>query len=227
MAVALSAKLALPPLESGDRLTREEFEDRYAAMPKVKKAELIEGVVYLASPVRLKKHGQPHYHIITWLGVYTALTPGVMGSDNTTVRLDADNEPQPDVLIRIDESKGGQSRISDDDYVEGAPELAVEIAGSSAAYDLHDKKEAYRRNGVQEYIVWQADSKSITWFSLQADNYVVLVPDDAGILRSRIFPGLWLSVNAFVAGELSQVLDVLREGLNSKEHQAFVEKLNL
>jgi len=227
MAVALSTKLALPPLESGDRLTCEEFEDRYAAMPDVKKAELIEGVVYLASPVRVKNHAQPHHDLITWLGVYRALTPGIMGCDNATVRLDADNEPQPDALLRIDESKGGQSRISEDDYVEGAPELAVEIAGSSAAYDLHDKKEAYRRNGVQEYIVWQADTQSVIWFSLQADNYVVLVPDDAGILRSRIFPGLWLSVSAFVAGELSQVLDVLREGLNSEEHQTFVEKLNL
>lgn len=222
--IARDVKPTVLPLESGDRLTRHEFEIRYAAMPHVKKAELIEGVVYLASPVRVK-HGQPHGDIVTWLGTYRALTSGVMMCDNTTVRLDADNEPQPDILLRIDEDKGGQSRISEDNYIEGAPELAVEIAASSASYDLHDKKYAYRRNGVQEYIVWQADDQSIVWFSLQAGEYVALAADDSGILRSQIFPGLWLDVNALVAGNLSQVLETLRKGVNSAAHQEFVRQL--
>jgi Uma2 family endonuclease len=137
-------------LESGDalseplreRLSRTEFERRYQAMPQVKKAEFIEGVVYVASPVRIRKHANPHGQMITWLGVYEAATPGVMLGDNPTVRLDLDNEPQPDALLRIDEAKGGQSRISEDDYIEGAPELIVEIAASSASYDLHDKRRA-------------------------------------------------------------------------------------
>ena len=141
-------------LENGDRLTRVEFERRYQAMADTKKAELIEGVVYVASPVRITKHANPHGKMITWLGVYEAATPGVMLGDNPTVRLDFDNEPQPDAILRIDQQKGGQSGISDDDYVEGAPELIVEIAASSASYDLHDKLRAYRRNGVKEYLVW-------------------------------------------------------------------------
>ncbi len=66
------------PLEPGDRLTRAEFERRYAAMPLVKKAELIEGVVYMPSPVRVQRHGHPHLHLGTWLGVYESGTPGVL-----------------------------------------------------------------------------------------------------------------------------------------------------
>ncbi len=144
----------MPILENGDRLTRTEFERRYRLLPEVKKAELVEGVVYMASPVRYQQHGKPHSQIITWLQVYTAATPGVEVADNTTVRLDLDNEPQPDALLRLDEGVGGRSRISEDDYLEGAPELIVEIAASTASYDLHDKFRAYRRNGVREYLVW-------------------------------------------------------------------------
>ena len=132
----------IPALVNGDRLTRREFERRYEAMPHVKKAELIEGTVYMPSLVHANSHGRPHSIIMGWLLTYDAATPGVNSYDNTTVRLDLDNEPQPDALLRIDEDGNGQSRISDDDYVEGPPELIVEIAHSSAAYDLHDKKQA-------------------------------------------------------------------------------------
>ncbi|BAY19296.1 hypothetical protein NIES21_51560 [Anabaenopsis circularis NIES-21] len=148
-----SQLLTIPPLENGDKLTRAEFERRYHAMPNLKKAELIERVVYVASPVRAKTHGKPHSRIMTWLGTYEAATLGVETLDNTTVRLDADNEPQPDALLRIEQ--GGQSSITEDDYVEGAPELIVEIAASSASYDLHEKLKVYRRNQVQEYLVWR------------------------------------------------------------------------
>ena len=99
----------IPPLESGDRLTRAEFERRYQATPEKFKAELIEGVVYVASPVR-SFHGVPHADLVTWLGVYRTATPGVSVADNTTTRLDLDNEPQPDALLRIE--IGGISTIS-------------------------------------------------------------------------------------------------------------------
>ncbi|HFD38222.1 MAG TPA: Uma2 family endonuclease, partial [Anaerolineae bacterium] len=132
-----------PPLVHGDRLTRYEFERRYRAMPHVKEAELIEGVVYTPTPVS-NRHSQAHGQITTWLGIYCAATPGVHLNDNATVRLDLDNEPQPDALLRLDETLGGRSRIGPDDYIEGAPELIAEIAASSASYDLHDKMNAYR-----------------------------------------------------------------------------------
>lgn len=164
----------IPPLESGDRLTRYEFERRYHAMPDTKKVELIEGVVYLASPLRFNSHGKPHANLIGWLWNYKIATPGVELGDNSTVRLDLDNEPQPDVVLLIDESSGGQARISSDDYIEGAPELIAEVAGSSAANDLYDKKKVYRRNGVKEYIIWQSLDNKFDWFSLQNGEYVSL-----------------------------------------------------
>jgi len=212
----------LPPLESGDRLSRAEFERRYAAMPHLKKAELIEGIVYVSSPVRVI-HSQPHAHIITWLGVYSAATPGITCHDNPTVRLDSDNEPQPDALLRLE--KGGTSRISNDGYIEGAPELIVEIAPSSASYDLHNKLRVYRRNGVQEYIVWRTYNPQIDWFSLEAGEYRTLPADADGILRSRQFPGLWLAGSHLLANDLATVLAVLQQGIATPEHQAFVAAL--
>ncbi len=212
------------PLESGDRLTRLEFERRYAAMPQLKKAELIEGVVYVASPLRYRQHGRPHSLIMGWLAVYVAATPGVELADNATVRLDFDNEPQPDALLRIDEQWGGQSCISEDDYVEGAPELIVEIASSSASYDLHDKLKVYRRNGVQEYIVWQIAEQKLNWFSLQAGEYQILTADEAGVIRSQIFPGLDLNVPALLSENLAQVLLEVQRGTATEMHRAWVER---
>jgi Uma2 family endonuclease len=214
--------LSIPPLENGDRLSRTEFERRYQAMPQIQKAELIEGVVYMASPLRIKSHGEPHGDLITWLGTYKAFTPGIVLGDNPTVRLDPDNEPQPDVVLFV---PGQQATISEDDYIEGAPELIVEVAASSAAIDLHDKKWAYRRNWVQEYLVWRTLEGQLDWFLLNADEYVLQQPDEEGILRSKVFPGLWLAESALLAGELAIVLLVLQQGLNSPEHQAFVQQL--
>jgi Uma2 family endonuclease len=194
-------------------------------MPQLKKAELVEGVVYVASPVRIRKHANPHGQMITWLGVYEAATPSVMLGDNPTVRLDLDNEPQPDALLRIDEARGGQSRISEDDYIEGAPELIVEIAASSASYDLHDKLRAYRRNGVREYLVWLTQEQAFLWYVLQEGDYVQQQPDELCILRSRAFPGLQLAVAELLAENMSQVLAVLREGIDSEAHRAFVQQL--
>ena len=214
-----------PILENGDRMTRNEFERRYHQMPNVKKAELIEGIVYVASPLRYQQHGQPHSDIMTWLGVYRAATPKVYSADNTTVRLDLDNEPQPDALLRLEESVGGNSRISEDDYVEGAPELIVEIASSSASYDLYDKLQVYRRNGVREYLIWLVEDQEFRWYVWMEGSYQQLSPDESGLLKSPFFPGLWLDVSALLAGEMQQVLSVLNSGISSSEHQALVEQL--
>ena len=215
---------APPPLESGDHLTRPEFERRYEAMPYIKKAELIEGVVYVASPVRIT-HGRPHGQIMAWLGAYCATTPGVDFGDNATVRLDIDNEPQPDALLRIEPSVGGQSHIGEDDYVEGAPEFIVEVAASSAAYDLHEKMNAYRRNGVREYLVWQIYDGQIDWWELHEGEYLRLTPDENGVIRSRVFPCLCLNVPALLKGDLAGVLATQQSTLNSEEHVAFVVRL--
>ena len=220
------SSVSMPRLENGDRLTRTEFERRYAATPEKFKAELIEGIVYVASPVRAKNHGRPHAQIMTWLGVYCAATLGVDFADNTTTRLDLDNEPQPDALLRLEPEVGGRSRITEDDYIEGAPELIVEIAASSASYDMNTKLNAYRRNGVQEYLVWQVHEKQIAWFCLQEGEYIRLQPDTTGMIRSRVFPGLWLAVDALLRGDLAIVLAELQTGLATSEHREFVDRLN-
>jgi Uma2 family endonuclease len=216
----------LPPLENGDRLIRHEFERRYQQMPHVKKAELIEGIVYMASPLRFEPHAEPHADLIIWLGNYKVATPKVRLGDNPTVRLDLDNEPQPDAILLIDASAGGQTFIGEDGYIEGAPELAVEVAASSATIDLGDKKWAYRRNGIREYLVWQVFEQRIDWFSLQNGDYVSLLPDENGVIRSQVFPGLWLQVNAMLQNDMPQVLSVLQVGLNSEEHQFFTRQLS-
>jgi Uma2 family endonuclease len=212
----------IPALSSGDRLTRAEFERRYEAAPENFKAELIEGVVYVASPVRAF-HGVPHADLVTWLGVYRTATPGVSVADNATTRLDLDNEPQPDALLRLE--TGGTSTISEDGYIEGTPELIAEIATSSAAIDLGAKKNAYRRNGVQEFLVWQTFENRFSWFRLQAEEFVLIEPDSEGMIRSSTFPGLWLAVMALLEGRMMDVLNTLQMGLASPEHQAFVQKL--
>jgi Uma2 family endonuclease len=128
----------------------------------------------MPAALRFKSHGQPHSWMIAWLVTYEATTPGVAVGDAPTVRLDIDNEPQPDAVLLINEEAGGQAQVSDDDYIEGAPELVVEIAASSSAIDLHAKKQAYRRNGVKEYIVWQVLNRKISWFYLDEGEYLDL-----------------------------------------------------
>jgi Uma2 family endonuclease len=214
----------VPALENGDRLTRYEFERRYAARPDLKKAQLIEGIVYMPSPVSVA-HAGPHAMIQTVLLVYAASTPGVQGYDNATVRLDLDNEPQPDVVLLIGADAGGRCRVSEDNYLEGAPELVVEVAASSASIDLHAKRRAYRRNGVQEYVVWRTQEQRIDWFELADGEYRPLPADDAGILHSRVFLGLRLAAGALLKGDLAGALAEVQKGVGTPEHQAFVARL--
>jgi Uma2 family endonuclease len=223
-----TAKPALPPqtpsMDNGDRLSRAEFERRYDALPNVKRAELLEGVVYMPSPVRMNRHARPHFELITWLGTYQVATPGVAGGDNGSIRLDLDNEPQPDAFLLVEPAKGGQARIDDEDYVVGAPELVAEITSSNVSYDLGVKLNVYRRNAVREYVVWRVLDREVDWFVLRAETYERLSLQD-GVYRSECFPGLWLDPAALVSGDLARVHAVLQEGLKSAEHQLFVVRL--
>jgi len=215
----------IPPLQAGDRLTRAEFRRRYENMPGTDHAELVEGVVYMPSPVSAERHGEPHASITGWLTVYSAPTPGVRAGDNSTLWLDPDNAPQPDAYLRLEESRGGNSKLVDG-YIEEAPELIVEVAASTASHDLHDKLNAYRRNQVQEYIVWRVLDEEIDWFRLREGRFKKLSPDAEGVaegvIRSEVFPGLWLNVPAMVSRDLRSVLATLQQGLDSDAHQQFV-----
>jgi hypothetical protein len=211
-------------LQNGDHLTQAEFERRYEAMPNVTKAELIEGVVYMPSPVSDENHGAPHFDLITWMGVYRSATPGVRGGDNSTLRLDVDNEPQPDAHLIILPSHGGQVR-REGGYIVGAPELVAEVAASRASIDLHAKLNAYRRNGVREYIVWRVYDRAIDWFILHEGRYDRLAPNNLGVYQSQVLPGLWLDPAPLIAGDMLAVLQMLQQGLATPEHAAFVARL--
>ncbi|MFN8492258.1 MAG: Uma2 family endonuclease [Caldilineaceae bacterium] len=214
----------IPPLETGDHLTRAEFERRYKLHPEIKKAELIEGVVYVASPVHVP-HGEPHLYIGGWVTYYLAATPGLRAVDNTSIILNQKNEYQPDISVWIDETFGGQARVGESQMLEGAPELAIEIAASSASIDLKTKKKVYQRHGVREYIVLLAHERAIRWFVLQQGEYQLLLADQDGILRSRHFPGLWFDEKSFWGRDLAQLFTVLQQGLATPEHAEFVTQL--
>jgi hypothetical protein len=216
---------AIPPLRDGDRLTRDEFERRYDAMPGLNKAELIEGVVHMPSPVRLDQHADPHSCLMGWLWVYRAATPGVKSGDNASIRLDPVNMPQPDGLLIIQPEHGGRVRITADGYIEGGPELVAEVSASTADHDLGEKEGAYRRNGIVEYIVWRVLDRVIDWFVLRDGQYDRLEPGPDDVLRSEVFPGLWLDPAAMIGGDSARVLAVVQEGIGSPGHADFVGRL--
>lgn len=126
----------------------------------------------------------------------------------------------------LSQQRGGRSRVDEDDYIDGVPELIVEVAVSSASYDLREKMQVYRRNGVQEYIVWQVSEERLDWFHWQDGHYVPLVPDAAGMLCSRVFPGLWLDVTALTTGNLTRLLAAVRQGVATADHAALVRHLS-
>ncbi len=139
--------------------------------------------------------------------------------------LDNAHEVQPDILLRLEPERGGRSRVGLDDYITGAPELIVEVAASSASYDLHDKKRVYAHSGVREYLVVLTYEQAVRWFVLRTGEYEELAPAADGILRSEIFPGLWLDPAALWRQDLAGLLAVLQAGLATPEHAAFVAQL--
>jgi Uma2 family endonuclease len=214
----------LPPLEAGDHLDQPTFHERYKAMPPAFRAELIGGVVIVSSPLSWG-HGFHHALIMTWLGNYTIATPGTSTADNATTILGETSEPQPDGTLIIEPASGGQTRLSEEGYLTGAPELIVEVASSSASIDLHAKRRDYEQAGVLEYVVVVLQQRVIRWFVSQDGTYHDIVADADGILRSRVFPGLWLHANALLQRDGATVMEVLQQGLATPEHATFVQRL--
>ena len=211
-----------PLLENGDELSREEFHRRYEQCPEHVKAELIAGVVHMASPVR-RPHAnhQPELSGALWL--YKGATPGVEILDNATTILGQASEPQPDLALRILPEWGGRSQTDEDQYVVGAPELLAEIAHSSRNIDLRQKREDYRRAGVLEYIVWSIEEPELYWFHFPTEQ--TLRPGRQGIYRSRVFPGLWIDRQALLNRDTLRLANVVQQGAASRSHAAFVNRL--
>ena len=197
-----------PLLENGESLHSREFLRCYERMPRVKKAELIQGIVYIGSHVTVS-HAERDALMQAWLGTYASRHPDVEAHTNATVILDAENTVQPDALLRRLPEHGGATRVTDDGYLAGPPELIVEIAASSASIDLRDKRRAYCRNGVREYLVWRVADQTLDWFCLEEEEYLPQSPDAQGLLHSRTFPGLRLPLEALQTANAAQVLAAL------------------
>jgi Uma2 family endonuclease len=220
-AVVLPARCLPPELNNGDRMTREEFHRLYEQTPEDFKAELVGGIVFVASPVK-RTHGKSHILLGALLAAYEAQTPGVDCGDNTTVILSDDAEPQPDLFMRVLPECGGRSKTVND-YLEGAPEFVIEVAVTSRSIDLHAKKDDYSRHGVLEYLVVCAREKQFHWFDLTASQQ--LQPDAEGVYRIRTFPGLWINGPALLTHDYSTLMKTLETGLTSLEHADFVQRL--
>jgi len=212
----------VPPLVAGDYLTQQEFLRRYEGMPRLHKAELIGGIVYMPSPVSVE-HGETDHLIAGWMSVYVARTPGCRSGSNTTWMMLGD-APQPDDHLRILAECGGQSRVQGK-FGHGAPELLAEIALSGTSYDLHQKLDLYQAAGVLEYLVVLLAEREVRWLRRGAETYEPLLADERGIVRSVAFPGLWLDTAALLRGDVALVLTTLGQGVESPEHAEFVESL--
>jgi hypothetical protein len=223
--IAPAQPVSVPPLENGDQLTAHEFLRRFEAMPELKKAELIDGMVHMTSPVRITDHAEPDNAIQWWLKHYAIHTPGVKAGSNATTRLGPDDVPQPDALLRILSECGGRARVDAKGYLQGPPELVAEIAASSVSIDAGRKLHSYRRAGVLEYLLWRTEDQAVDWWALEEDQYRALPIDGEGTVRSRVFPGLWLSVPALLADDGGQLLATLEKGLKDSAHAAFVRQL--
>jgi hypothetical protein len=226
MASVVQVTKPVPPLRNGDHLTVAEFQRRYEAMPNVKKAELIDGVVYMPSPVSFREHGEPHNDFNGWVFVYKAFTPGVEAGDNSTLReLLGTTQPQPDLCLRIIEACGGQSRIDAEGFLHHSPEWLGEVSASSASFDLNKKLRVYEQNDVLEYVVWRVEEQAIDWFLLKDGHFEAMPISKEGYYKSKVFPGLWLDPQALIEGDLIKVIEVVQQGIASPEHQRFVKKL--
>jgi Uma2 family endonuclease len=214
----------LPPLENGDQLDQQTFHARYEAMPEDCRAELIGGIVYMSSPQKVP-HSKAQQLVVRWLDEYAEATPGTDALLNNTQILGPDSEPEPDACLFIAPEYGGQVYVDEDDYLNGAPELIVEVSSSTESIDLHGKKRDYQKAGVPEYVVLALRMQQVFWFVRQRGRYKEIPLPADGIFRSRGFPGLWLDAEGMLRNQRRKVLAALEQGLATPEHGAFVARL--
>ena len=219
----MTAPVLPPPLREGDRLTPDEFLRRWDSMPDVKFAELIDGIVHMPSPLS-NIHGNFEHRMNVWLGFYTLFTPGCPAVSNVTWLLSGESVPQPDVAMRIPHTLGGQSRV-EGKYPTGPPELIVEISHTTFSRDSGPKLRLYERSGVTEYLIVRPDKRQVIWYELVDGKYRLVEPDEDGLFRSRVFPGLWLDSEALWNYDPAALFAVIQRGADTEEHQAFVRKL--
>jgi len=217
-------KKPVPPLENGDRLDQKTFHKRYEAMPDHIRAELIGGIVYMSSPMK-PNHGRMGTRLMRWLGEFEEATPGTEVLDGATNILGPESETQPDGSLLILPECGGQTWIGKDGFLHGPPELVAEIGYATESIDLNAKMLDNEKAGVLEYVVVALRSDRVFWFIRRRGRFKELPPGPDGFYRSETFPGLWLDPAALLRRDGRKVLTVLRQGLSSAEHAAFVARL--
>ena len=213
----------IPPLRDGERLDQKTFHERYEAMPRGTRAELIDGVVFLHRPVG-PPHGRATKLARAWLYHYQENTPGVESLDDVSTDLGPKSEVQPDAMLRILTECGGKT-VTDRNYVHGEPELVVEVSHATRSIDLGVKLRDYERAGVLEYLVRTIEPDEVIWHVRREGRLVRVPADPDGLYRSRVFPGLWLDSAALVRGDMPAILRVLDQGIASPEHAAFAAEL--
>jgi hypothetical protein len=210
-------------LLEGQRLDQSAFHDLYESMPPGTRAELIDGVVYMPSPIGMQ-HGGALVPVIVWLAYFAEHTPGVQVMDNVTTIVGRRSELQPDAMLRILPECGGRTS-NKRGFVRGAPELVFEVARASRYVDLGPKLVVYQQAGVLDYIVHAMNPDEILWFSREQKTLVPQTIGSDGLYRSTTFPGLWLDPQALVAMNYQRLRAVLDLGCATPEHAAFVAKL--
>jgi Uma2 family endonuclease len=213
----------LPPLVIGEHLDQPTFHERYEAMPSNTRAELIGGIVYMP-PMLGSEHSDDHVSVVGLLFLYQRAAPGVRANIESSTVLNDRNEVQPDCSLRILADYGGQTTTIPK-WIEGAPELVVEISRSSRSIDLGPKLQEYQEAGVKEYVVFALDPDEVIWHERRGDKLVAIPPRDDGLYHSKAFPGLWLDPKAMIRRDLDALIVALDCGLASPEHAAFVEEL--
>jgi len=212
-------------LRPGDHLDQAAFHKLYQSAGPNVHAELIGGVVYMSSPTS-PRHARRQGFASAWLGVYAALTPGTVFYDNASIVLSDQDEPQPDAMLTIEQPADEKSE--DEHAFHRVPELVCEVAYSSHAYDLFEKKRLFERYGVKEYVVFAMRQSTVSWFVRSDEGVYETHPsDEAGIFKSIVFPGLWLDSQALMRKDMAAVLHVLNQGIASEEHGRFVQALSL
>jgi Uma2 family endonuclease len=219
-----AAERYIPPFENGDRMDQKTFHALYLQTPRGFHAELIEGVVHVPSPASAR-HARPQRMFCQWLGEYSDSTPGTDAFDNITSVMSESSEPQPDLSLIVLPEAGGQTRLTREEYLQGAPELAIEISNTTATVDLNAKMRDYERYGVQEYLVVIMREREVRWFVRRKDRFTPMKPDADGVLKSKLFPGLWLDTAGVFDRTARRLLATLRQGLASAEHAKFAAKL--
>ena len=221
--MSISAQVLPHPLREGDHLTREKFMRRWEAMPDLKFAELIGGIVHMPSPIS-RIHCDFHGRLSVWLGHYASATAGCTLLTAGTWLMAGDNAPQPDLAYCIDPRRGGQSR-EEGGYAAGAPELIVEISYTTGVRDSGIKKRLYERSGVLEYLIVKPEKRQLEWNELVEGKYREIQPGADGFFRSRVFPGLWLNAEALWNCDYAALSTAVQQGTSTPEHAEFVGKL--